>query len=180
MGDRTCSIDGCERPFYGQHRCKFHHQQWYRSAAYDPEPHGRGQIQPVEDRFWRFVDKTAPNGCWLWTGTKARGYGTFRIMGVSYRAARLSYEWARGPIPAGLTVDHLCRVIACVNPSHLEAVSIQENIRRANAVRFDCRNGHPYTEASTYRYRGHRMCRICHATNERQRKARLRAERRAA
>jgi hypothetical protein len=55
---------------------------------------------------------------------------------------RLAYEEAYGPIPAGLHIDHLCRVRNCINPEHLEAVTQAENNRRAAATRTHCQRGH--------------------------------------
>jgi hypothetical protein len=67
------------------------------------------------------------DGCWLWRGRIApNGYGT---IGKEY-AHRVAYERARGPIPAGMELDHLCRVKACVNPDHLEVVTKSENAKR--------------------------------------------------
>lgn len=51
------------------------------------------------------------------------------------RAHRFAYELVKGPIPEGLTLDHLCNVPLCVNPDHLEPVTLSENIRRANVQR---------------------------------------------
>jgi hypothetical protein len=45
-------------------------------------------------------------------------------------AHRWAYEHFIGPIPAGLEIDHLCRVRHCVNPAHLEPVTKSENRRR--------------------------------------------------
>jgi hypothetical protein len=50
-------------------------------------------------------------------------------------AHRLVYRALRGPIPDGLTLDHLCRVPACVNPWHLEPVTAAENSRRDRIAR---------------------------------------------
>ena len=52
-----------------------------------------------------------------------------------YAAHRFVYEQTKGPILEGLTIDHLCRVRCCVNPDHLEVVTIQENIQRGFAAR---------------------------------------------
>ena len=83
-------------------------------------------------------------------------------------AHRVAYELMRGPIPDGLTLDHLCRNVGCVNPDHLEPVTMKENILRgyspaAQAARRDeCAHGHAYTPENTYRYaNGSRRCRIC-------------------
>ena len=47
-------------------------------------------------------------------------YGKFYADGRTQLVHRYAYEWANGPIPDGLVIDHLCRVTACVNPDHLE------------------------------------------------------------
>lgn len=87
------------------------------------------RLQRPEDRFWRHVDKT--ENCWLWTATKfPHGYGCFSHKGASVLAHRYSYTISIGLIPEGLTIDHICRNKACVNPSHLEAVPIGINTKR--------------------------------------------------
>lgn len=132
-----------------------------------------GSMQSVEERFWAKVDKT--DTCWLWVGaTTTAGYGRFTIT-LGYRkpqsfvqAHRFSYELLIGPIPAGLTIDHLCRTPACVRPDHLEPVTMRENILRgnsvaaANAAKTHCPQGHPYDEYNTYPgHNHHRMCVSC-------------------
>lgn len=101
-----------------------------------------------------------PEGCWLWIGRiDPGGYG--RLSGRL--AHRVSYEEFVGAIPAGLTLDHLCYVAACVRPEHLEPVTIVENLRRQrSASKTECKSGHPYTPANTYiRPSGQRDCREC-------------------
>lgn len=85
---------------------------------------------PIEDRFWKFVDKT--DKCWLWTGAAtSAGYGN---LGRSRKdgpinAHRFSYEIHNGPIPKGLHILHICDVRRCVNPEHLIAGTALDNIR---------------------------------------------------
>jgi hypothetical protein len=81
----------------------------------------------VEERFWGKVDKSSD--CWIWTACRTpKGYGHFRANGKQVQVHRWSYQLHYGPIPEGLEIDHICRVRACVNPSHLRAVTHQENI----------------------------------------------------
>jgi hypothetical protein len=119
----------------------------------------------------RFDAKCQPteNGCMLWTGQIDKdGYGTFTDTGRRWRAHRWIYEQCFGPMPKGLVTDHKCRVRNCVNPSHLEAVTIRENVLRGDTLparevaKAFCLRGHAYTEANTYRDpKGKRSCRVC-------------------
>lgn len=107
------------------------------------------------------------SGCWLWTGRIAdNGYGYTSAFSKTWLAHRLSYTLCVGPIPQGLTIDHVyergCRHRHCVNPAHLEAVTLAENIRRAAAVVTRCPRDHEYTPENTYITScGGRSCRIC-------------------
>ena len=90
-----------------------------------------------------------PNsGCWIWLGgISERGYGRVWWRGKHYPAHRASYEASRGPIAAGMVIDHLCRVPGCVNPDHLDAVTQRTNILRgqspfATAIRDKATFGH--------------------------------------
>lgn len=98
----------------------------------------------------RFFDKfdVTPK-CWEWIAAKyPAGYGSFYYNGRNGYAHRFSYEFYNGPIPDRLTIDHLCRNKSCVNPWHLEAVTNQENVRRAFADA--CHNGHDMTDPANY------------------------------
>lgn len=93
--------------------------------------------------FW---DKTRRTDCIIWTGAvNNKGYGCFGVNGVSKLAHRVAWEDVHGPIPDGLTIDHLCRVRNCVNVRHMELVTSRENtLRQPRILRIggECRNGH--------------------------------------
>lgn len=107
--------------------------------------------------------------CLRWQGAHFRsGYG---ILGGADSAHRYAYIREFGPIEQGLTIDHVyergCRYRDCVNPEHLEAVTLSENGRRAALHRHptrgnaNCPNGHEYTAENTHTSSGIRHCRTC-------------------
>jgi hypothetical protein len=152
-----------------------------------PEPR-----EATVERWLARVRKEPNGGCWLWPGSlDSKGYAHtgYSIDGKTYdaRLHQLFYTRFAGPVGEGLELDHLCRVRACCNPDHLEAVSHQENTRRGeagglrnrgpvweNSQKSHCKNGHPFDEANTYRTKnGNRRCRACNREEKRERKAKL-------
>lgn len=72
------------------------------------------------------------NGCWIWKGSKNQyGYGLTRLDGTTRLAHRVTYSLVNGDIPAGVHLDHLCRIRCCVNPFHLDPVTQAENTARS-------------------------------------------------
>jgi hypothetical protein len=110
------------------------------------EPHG------VRARLERLSIPEPNTGCFLWLGSVTRrGYATMTLNRKTQLAHRIAYEAVYGSIPEGLHIDHRCRVRCCINPAHLEAVTITENNRRAFAVaaprplKTHCKQGHPFS-----------------------------------
>lgn len=170
MSQRTCCIEGCEKPFHGRGVCRPHYMKCWRRQMEWPE--WAPPPSPSEhDRFWAKVLKT--DDCWLWQAScSPNGYGQFGHEGAHRVALRL----VGTSLPVGTHVDHLCRVQRCVNPEHLEVVTPSENVRRGyappiaaarmrawSASRTHCKWGHELTEANTYitPREGWRVCRAC-------------------
>lgn len=146
--------------------------------------------------FEKFFDRVEATGfCWLWRGEVTdKGYGRSYLQGKTLYAHRQSYQMLIGPIPEGLTLDHLCRIRNCVNPDHLEPVTLEENLARAKRFRNlanthtrtrkpkrregYCHNGHELTPDNVLigkRSNGaeRRQCKVCqHEVQERYRRSR--------
>lgn len=108
-------------------------------------------IQEHKNQFFLKV-KPDDNGCHIWTGQKSHnGYGywgrydcvTKKRMYI--KAHRFAYALAYGfdALPKGisggsrdsLVINHICHVRACVNPKHLEVITVQENLDKGEKVR---------------------------------------------
>ena len=132
-------------------------------------------------RFWSKVDRSGD--CWIWGAyVNNTGYGIVKVDGRCEKAHRIAYQISVGPIPDGLTIDHLCRNKTCVNPAHMEPVTIRVNVLRGgcppaqNARRTHCPSGHPYSGGNLYvSPRGWRYCRACQRAYNKARKAKIRA-----
>jgi hypothetical protein len=121
MMNRECAVSDCVKPVLAKGFCRAHYK---RNHLYG-DPLGSGWGTP-EERFWRKVSKTET--CWNWTGDKDHaGYGRFWLEGTNRFAHRTLFEWANGPIPTGMFLDHTCHTPACVNPAHLRVTTPKEN-----------------------------------------------------
>lgn len=129
--------------------------------------------QRTYDQFWSKVQGGTVDSCWQWLGTikTGTGYGVIRVERSIVRAHRFAYEHLVGPIPDGLVLDHLCRNRSCVNPWHLEPVTIRVNTLRGShgrrAERSECSNGHALSgenlQVRTDQGRKRLICRACNA-----------------
>lgn len=128
------------------------------------------QRDNVYKRFNESFVIDSVNSCWIWKSDKGdpRGYRRFNFDGKHALAHRFSYEMYIGTIPQNMTLDHLCNNPRCVNPLHLEPVTLIENVSRGkneimkNKFKTHCTRGHPYSGSNLYiKPNGERDCKTC-------------------
>lgn len=116
------------------------------------------------------VSMEPTSGCWLWTAALNRdGYGKVQFRGRTTTAHRAA--WALFVGAGAGPLDHKCRVRSCVNPAHLEIVTVRENTLRGegpaalNSRKTHCGRGHPLSGPTAYTSKGKRYCKICIAAH---------------
>ena len=67
----------------------------------------------------------SPDDCWQWLGAKnQKGYPIKEINGRTMTAARWLWSQLFGPIPDELVVSMRCGDQACINPHHMQMMSV--------------------------------------------------------
>lgn len=126
-----CRIDGCSSRWVSKSvgYCKRH-------AADLTAPVGPVKGIKARNQVWTLdLLKTKTNqndkGCWLWQGQKIRGYAVIDAVYQGRRTRsghRLAYRLANGEIEEGMQVHHKCANRSCINPDHLQLVTLESNI----------------------------------------------------
>lgn len=152
-----CLADNCSRPAKAKGLCVMHYTRDRRAKGlkkeYRPTPK-----TPLERFPQRYV--VTRSGCWQWTGPLSdEGYAKLKIDGSSRAAHRWRWEQEFGSFPqiSGLELDHTCHSKdsqcqggafclhrSCVNPWHLDPVTVYENWDRGRSQRrrTQCASGH--------------------------------------
>ncbi len=114
--------------------------------------------------WWSDVDAIG-DGCWPWLkSTGSHGYGQTwdgTTVRLAHRVAWVLHHQEQ--IPAGITIDHICRNRLCCRPDHLRLLTNVDNAAdNSNARKTHCKRGHPFNEVNTrLDGRGHRRCLQC-------------------
>ena len=121
---KTCSIVGCDNALQARGWCRTHYSRW--------RTHGDPTIAKFKAKSFEeaFAHYSKPSGeCIIWTGyCNPDGYGQVRYKGFWVGAHRAVWEHSNGEIPAGLEIDHTCHVRNCVEISHLQLATRQEQM----------------------------------------------------
>lgn len=128
--------------------------------------------QKYKDKIWTKVSKT--KGCWEWSGRKtSKGYGRYAVYpNKAEYAHRLVWVLCGNTIPKGLVLDHICKNRGCVNPNHLDLVTIRQNTLEnsdsapsKNIKKTHCKHGHKLV----LKYESGRKCKECTIIKEKTR-----------
>lgn len=139
---RLCEIESCNSNVRIGRRGKYCRKHQGRldkyGDAFEHVADARGKsfaaadYSSVDEMFDALVEVGEQDDCWFWTGNKnVKGYGNICFNSNAEGTHRFAYRRAYGDIPEGFVIDHLCMKPSCCNPEHLEAVTSEENIRRA-------------------------------------------------
>ena len=76
-------------------------------------------MESLETRFWNKVDKTNPDGCWEWKGSRNKwNYGKITVEGKSIGTHVIAWKLINGDFPKELEVLHHCDNPPCCRPDH--------------------------------------------------------------
>lgn len=180
MAYRTDNCTSCNkyRTVVGRGLCRRCYSRARYAGELDRYPL---QVLPFHETLAAAQAAQTDEGCWQWPHVGLTGYPTTVMLdGVVTQAHVVSWVKVNGPVPKGLTLDHLCHTNSatcpgglicehrrCVRPDHLEPVTQLEQTRRTRSYTSPtCPRGHERNEANVAWYltsNGYwsRRCRLC-------------------
>lgn len=138
----------------------------------------------IENIDYKIEDKGYKTPCWIWLRKIGKkGYGTIRYKNGHWKTTQihryLHCQKYNIDIESPLHGDHLCRIRECMNPDHVEMVSIKVNVLRGEspfakkAKQTHCPNcGGEYQEKRD-QGRWRRFCNSCATKHRRENRNRV-------
>lgn len=123
-------------------------------------------VQILNRFFSKIEELPGENSCHIWMAAKSpQGYGIFNIgehtlIGAHVFAYILYYK-----IYPKYNVHHICENRKCVNPLHLQDVTVSKH--RFIHYNNKCRRGHELTPENTILSKKGRCCKICQNVSRR-------------
>lgn len=171
-----CNIEDCSKAVFRRSWCSTHYSRWLRHG--EPRYKITGTLLQSMKRFWLNTDFNSLYECWHWNGrTDKNGYGRLNFRSKDFNkndmaAHRLSYMLFAGELNPKLVINHICHNTLCVNPLHLEQITLSENSKdrwHDNSWKTHCKHGHIFDKKNTRTAkrldRITRVCRKCSSLN---------------
>lgn len=115
---------------YCEPNCYFSSMKGITKPSFWETASKQEQIDRLKQSYDKYVVRN-DNGCWGWTGTPSKKYGSLQY-GGKYKTVGIhvaSWIIHFGEIPNGLWVLHKCDNSRCSNPEHLFLGSPTDNVK---------------------------------------------------
>jgi hypothetical protein len=90
-------------------------------------------------KMYNFIE--LDNGCWRFNGYHDKDGYAYATFGRKYEHVPMYKIWLElysGKVaPSKMVPDHLCKTTFCINPKHLEIVTVAENTRRGKSAKLN-------------------------------------------
>ena len=152
MTAKKCSAEDCDRAGrITRGYCNMHYQRFLKYG----DPHaGIAKYATWQEALQKRIRHEGD--CIIWTGSGNQwGYGRVNVGGGKSRVVHhLAWGQAKGPIPEGKELDHICFNRACINVAHLRPVTKSENARHRRGAQPNSKSGvrnvHAYSGGRWY------------------------------
>lgn len=127
---KLCTIDACDNKLLARGMCNKHYRRMRAHGSPDALLYRESGAPDTPESIWERLTRRSfrAGECLLWQGAAgSSGYGVIRVDGRLVGTHRASYKALVGPIPEGMEIHHTCHTRNCIEPLHLEIVTVTQN-----------------------------------------------------